>query len=452
MQEPDSGDSKPDQKGVPMPAELPLPELEANLVALASDLAAAEGRWLLMVAEFDRREGWAGIGVLSCAHWLSWRLGLGLVTAREKVRVARALADLPKTAAAFQKGELSYCRTRAIVRAATPENEENLIEIARNSTGAQLERIMRSTAQVQRIEAGVPRVRERSVNWHWDDDGSLVFRARLDPEEGAALLNALEAARLPDPPADAVVVTASIGDGPPPAEAATPPVTAPPVTTVEEWAESRVDALVAIAEAFIGNQAPVSGADVYQVVVHVRDDAAPHVEDGPPLPVETALRLACDSTVYCVHQNAKGDVLNIGRRSRKIPWALRRALKLLDGGCRFPACTRRRRVDGHHVRHWTRGGPTALANLLLLCRRHHGLVHEGGFGLTMTSDGRAIFTRPDGTVLAENPEPEQSTKAPDQWHDVPVSPGAIETRWAGDRLRQGYVVAGIVQQRKRPIA
>src|SRR4051812_17575193 len=113
-------------QGKPAADVTPLPELETGIIALASDLAAAEGVWLLMVAEFDRREGWAGHGVVSCAHWLSWRCGFSLSASRDKVRVARALANLPVTAEAIQRGELSYSRARAITRVATPENEVEL--------------------------------------------------------------------------------------------------------------------------------------------------------------------------------------------------------------------------------------------------------------------------------------------------------------------------------------
>src|SRR4051812_15572550 len=172
--------------------EQPLEALEADLIALATDLAAAECRFLQMIAEFDRRQGWAVQGVVSCAHWLSWRCGLSLVSARERVRVARALEALPKVVESFEKGELSYARARAIVRVATPENEEALVATARSSTGAQLERICRATKAAQRADDPTP-VREsrRTVSWHWDDDGMLVLRARLDAEEGAAVIAAL---------------------------------------------------------------------------------------------------------------------------------------------------------------------------------------------------------------------------------------------------------------------
>ena len=207
-----------------------------------------------------------------------------------------------------------------------------------------------------------------------------------------------------------------------------------PPATREERILDRVDALVTVAEAYLSGNAPVAGADVYQVVVHVRDDAPPHVEDGPALSTETALRLACDSSAYCVHRGARGAVLDVGRTTRRIPSALRRALWLRDGGCRFPGCHRTRRVDAHHIQHWLHLGPTALDNLVLLCRRHHGSVHEGGFGLVMGSDGQPIFSLPDGSPHPEHPDRPASTSEPARWHRVAVASHAVDTRWLGDRL------------------
>jgi len=113
-----------------------LEQLEREICQLAGHLAAATCRWLLLVAEFDRRLGWAEWGVRSCAQWLSWRCSIGLVAAREHVRVGRSLAELPLVRAAFATGELSYCKVRAITRIATPELEANLMELARHATGA----------------------------------------------------------------------------------------------------------------------------------------------------------------------------------------------------------------------------------------------------------------------------------------------------------------------------
>ena len=104
-----------------MLAEVPLPRLEQEITELAGHINAATARWLTLVGEFDRREGWAEWGCRSCTHWLSYRCGLSPAAAREQVRVARLLADLPQIRTAFGGGELCYSQVRAITRVATPE-------------------------------------------------------------------------------------------------------------------------------------------------------------------------------------------------------------------------------------------------------------------------------------------------------------------------------------------
>ena len=144
------------------------------------------------------------------------------------------------------------------------------------------------------------------------------------------------------------------------------------------------DALVAIAQASLAADAAADGPR-YQVMVVVDEavlcgttaDGACHIDDGAAIAPETARRLACDAAAIKVRMRA-GEVLDIGRKTRVIPAAIRRALHRRDGGCRYPGCTNRRFIDGHHILHWSKGGPTSLENLVLLCRRHHRLVHEGG--------------------------------------------------------------------------
>ena len=172
-----------------------LEELEREICELAANIAAATCRWLLLVAEFDARRGWAEWGVKSCAHWLSWRCSIGLGTAREQVRVARRLCELPLAREAFARGELSFCKVRAITRVAMPETEASLVEIALHATGAQLEKLVRgySGALAATLETAERAYAKRCLTWEWDDDGSLLLRGRLPAEEGALLLNALEA-------------------------------------------------------------------------------------------------------------------------------------------------------------------------------------------------------------------------------------------------------------------
>jgi hypothetical protein len=200
----------------------------------------------------------------------------------------------------------------------------------------------------------------------WEADGSLAIHGRLAPEDGALLLRALEALR------DARWHESRGSAEPRPARQA-----------------SRAEALVALAEAALAQPgASRPGGERYQVVVHADHGVLSHdgeggceLEDGSALCPETARRLACDASL-----------VRDGRKTRTIPPALRRALRARDRGCRFPGCEARRFVDGHHVQHWARGGPTTLENLVLLCRLHHRLVHEGGWQV----DRRMRFHDPWG--------------------------------------------------------
>jgi hypothetical protein len=173
-------------------SERPLSELAREITEGAVRLSAATAAWLVLVAEFDRRGGWGGAGIKSCAHWLSWQCGLGMGAAREHVRVARALRELPLIAAAFLEGRIAYAKARALTRVAEPATEATLLEFAVTVTASQTERTIREIRRADRVEPGAVAERRWFESW-WDEDGMLVVRARLSPEEGADLLNAVEA-------------------------------------------------------------------------------------------------------------------------------------------------------------------------------------------------------------------------------------------------------------------
>lgn len=195
----------PAEPAVGEPAGMPTEQVEAELCTLAGRIAAATARFLSLLAEFDARRGWADWGLASCAQWLSWRCGLDLRTAREQVRVARRLADLPRCAAAFAAGRLSYSKVRALARVATPGTEEDLVDAALCTTAAQTERLCRGlhTAQARDDSDpdGDPAAQDRAastgehgrlgVRWRWDDDGTLQIWGRLPADEGARLLAAV---------------------------------------------------------------------------------------------------------------------------------------------------------------------------------------------------------------------------------------------------------------------
>ncbi|MGH7268520.1 MAG: DUF222 domain-containing protein, partial [Candidatus Rokuibacteriota bacterium] len=180
-----------------LPAETDLDRLGDEIATLSAHLDAATARLLGLIREFDARGGW-GNGFRSCAHWLTWRVGLAPGAAREHVRVARALGDLPQLAAALARGDLSYSKVRALTRVATPETEASLLGVGRAGTAAHVERIVRAWRQVDRqVEAreAAARHQGRSLQVYPDEDGMWVVRGRLEPEVGAVLLRALEAGR-----------------------------------------------------------------------------------------------------------------------------------------------------------------------------------------------------------------------------------------------------------------
>ena len=189
---------------------LSTPELEARITELAGHLHAANRRWLALIAEFDRREGWADGLMPSCAHWLNWKCGLDLGTARDKLRVAHALESLPRIGAAMDRGELSYSKVRALTRIATPETEQVLLTAALNGTAHHVELLVRQFRRGQEAAELTRDARQhanRRLTHSHDEDGSLIVKVCLPAEAGVLLLAALEAAvadiPLPDDSAEA---------------------------------------------------------------------------------------------------------------------------------------------------------------------------------------------------------------------------------------------------------
>jgi Domain of unknown function (DUF222)/HNH endonuclease len=409
-----------------------LEDLEREICELAAHIAAATCRWLELVAEFDERRGWAEWGITSCAHWLSWRCSIGLRAAREHVRVAHRLLELPLVRGAFSRGELSYCKVRALTRAATPGTEAGLVEIARHATGAQLEKLIRcySGALSATLGAAQRAQERRYLRWSWEDDGSLRLEARLPAEDGALVLNGLRAAE--ESRCEEM--------------ATTEPMLASPAGA------SRADALVAMARSAVSTSpAGAAGTDRCELVVHVdadtltRDEVGDRCQlaGGPALAPETARRLGCDAAVVRIVER-DGRPLSVGRRTRTIPAALRRALRSRDDGCCFPGCTHERFLHAHHVQHWARGGPTSLENLVQLCSYHHRLVHEGGFRVESSDRGSVRFRRPDGRVVSPAPECRRARgPALSEQHrarGIALDADTCRPLSAGDRLDYGLAV------------
>lgn len=356
-------------------------------------------RWLALLAEYDRRDGWwSWGGVRSVAEWIAWRCSISPRAAREHLRVARALRELPMVAGAFARGELSYSKVRPLTRVATERTEADLIELARYATAAQLERMLRGYERITREKANAAH-EERELWWNWDADGSLVISGRVPAEEGTALLRALETARS-QIRAEACAEDEQDGSAEP-----RPVDDAPTVG----FPTTNADALARIVESYLADgPTAVKGADRHHVIVHIDAEALSRdgpgrsqLADGPAIAPEVVRRLGCDASLSSIVKRGR-KVLSVGRKTRAIPATIDRALRERDRGCRFPGCERTRFVDGHHVRHWAHGGETSLDNLVLLCRHHHRLVHEGGFSLRREVRG-LVFRDPRGGRLDPAP-------------------------------------------------
>jgi hypothetical protein len=306
-----------------------------EIAELSVHLDAASARLLHLIREFDTHAGWNN-GFRSCAEWLSWRVGLDLGAAREKVRVARAIATLPQLAQALARGELSYAKVRALTRVATPETEERLLAIGRAGTAEHVERIVRGWRRMDRKAERDEATRQhtsRALHVYPDEDGTVTMRGRLSPEAGALLLKALTAAR------EALYQRERAGS----AEAQPADVSAETPT----MAQQQADALQLLAETALHHGIdPGTPAEHYQVVVHVdatvlEDPDQPGqsvVEDGARVSSETSQRLGCDASRVVMEHDEDGNIIDIGAKTRTIPPTLRRALLHRDRSCRFPGC------------------------------------------------------------------------------------------------------------------
>jgi Domain of unknown function (DUF222)/HNH endonuclease len=436
---------KPETCMDPEVSALPTSRLADEITALAGHLNAANARFLVLIAELDRRRGWATFRVKSCAHWLNWKCGIDLGAAREKVRVARALETLPRVAAAMAEGRLSYAKVRALTRVAQPATEKDFLNIALCGTASHVEDVVRGyrrALDAEELSREAVQQRDQSLWFHAEPDGSMVIRGRLPAEVGALFVQALQAAQ------DSLPIPENVS-----AE-----------TSSDELHRSRkrrVDALATMAESFLATgPRDLSGGDRNQIVVHVDAETLQHrcagrceLEQGPSIAAETARRLGCDCSVVRIHENEKGEPLDVGRKTRTIPPAIRRALNSRDRGCRFPGCTFKRYVDGHHVKHWADGGETKLSNLVTLCRFHHRLVHEGGVEIRTLDDGAFRFLNAKGHFF-DSPTPISTdwTALVAMHQDIRITAKTAITLWGGEALDLGLAVETLMQRRVKSVS
>jgi hypothetical protein len=399
----------------------PINELAADICTLAAHINAATHRWLLMIAEFDKRNGWNDGGTRTCAHWLNWKCGMAVGVAREKLRVAHALATLPQISAAMERGSLSYSKAREITRVANPENESFLLNIAEHGTAQHVEKLVRGyrrCLEVEELSRAARQQQNRRVSVRHDEDGSVVLHCVLPAEVGVKVIRAIDIAAEDVPPGTSGEVI--------------------------PYRVRRADALSLVAESFLEHGASESdGGDRFQIVVHVAEETLRtrtagccQLEDGPSTAAETARRLACDASVVPLFENVDGEPLDLGRKTRTVSPALRRALKSRDKGCRFPGCANARYIDFHHVKHWANGGETKPSNLISLCTFHHRCVHEGGFRIELLDDGAVRVVNPRGRDVEAIPHGFERPRG--DWTQIPK--GTPSRGWSGERMDYGIGV------------
>ena len=373
-------------------------ELAAEVARLGAQLAAGQARLVELAAEADRRGLWGGKwDARSLGEWLSWLTGMSPKSSRDHALVAAQLDELPETHAALAEGAISFDQARLIASTEAPEHDAKLAELAKQTTTGQLQRVVgayRKVTALSETDDANAAHECRYLNYFFLED-CFELHGRLTTEDGAVVAKALDRAR------DKLFQAASNSGE------AIPWESQPSYVSADQL---RVDALVEVAESWLHDHK--SGrANSYEVVVHVDADSLQSDESGARCEIdgagaiapETARRLTCDSALVGLIER-DSEPLAIGKRSRRVPHGMRRALEARDRSCRFPGCANVARLDAHHIMHWTRdGGETELPNLLLLCKRHHRLVHEGGYTMSRAHDGTWIFTRPTGSVV-EVPE------------------------------------------------
>ena len=281
---------------------------------------------------------------------------------------------------------MSYSKVRAMTRIATPESEGRLLHMAKNATASQLETICRG---VEQVTGKTPAGQSRWLTVRPCKDGMVRLEARLDPDEAALILKAVEAA-IEDASAEAL-----------------------------SRSEARPEGLVRVAESFLAGQRAEGrpGGERHQLLVCVREDplhpggVSAQVDGVGQVAPETLRRLARDASLTRVVVDEEGTPLDVGRKPRTVPPAMRRALVARDRGCRFPGCTNHRWVDAHHIAHWVDGGATRTDNLILLSVAHHRLVHEGGFRLCGDA-ANPRFERPNGSPIVLPPRTAGSPALP----------------------------------------
>ncbi len=397
--------------------DLPDAAVEEEFEELQRASEALEVERLRCLAELDRRRSYQRDGFLSTSSWIAHRHRLGWPRASSDVRAARALEQMPKVRAALAAETISWSAARELIaaREAEPdawgEAEDLLVDVAGRHSIRDLRRVIGHWRTV--IEAGREPLSEdepserRRLHVSGTTFGMVRIDGDLDPLAGETVITALRA-----------VIDAETRSG--------------PADDRRTPAQRRADALGEICRRFLDrsdrpfvngerphvtvtvslesltNESHPAGLDHAVRIASALDQSGPvaaELDHTGPVAAELARLLACDASIGRIVFGPKSEPLDVGRRTKVVPASLRRAVVARDRACRFPGCGRPHHwCDAHHIVHWAHGGDTALGNLVLLCRRHHRMIHWGRFQPDLR-DGRLTFLRSDGSPLEDRAPP-----------------------------------------------
>lgn len=445
--------------------DVPEGRLEAEARSLASAVAAVTCRWLLVVAELDRRESWRSWGCRGMTHWLSWKCGMSEVTGRHHLDVARKLAGLPVIRARFAAGTLSFSKVRALCRVATPETESALVGLADSGTAAQLERMLRAYERAVRPADVRDAERHRGVWFDGArDDGTCRIRINATPETYALVRARLaeliddippecvegadepSAARRhdalerlvtgPEPAAIVVNLHAELADIeahlPADTVTATPDATAAggpagPAPEPQDWSDDRLGFPPTVAPDLVPRR---------------------HVS---PVMARLLGRIGCDARARFVIDD-HGASIDLGRTCREPGRPLRRYVLRRDRyRCRWAGCDHAAE-HVHHIWHWTHGGPTDRANLVSVCRYHHRLLHPGRWWITGNPETHhgLTFHAPAGHTIGEHLEPlPENTLDARTLVDDPTGHCA-DTRYYGNPMDLDLAITALISLLRPP--
>ena len=342
-------------------------------------MGALAGRFVELLGELDRREGWRAEGATSLEAWVVERCGVSTATARAWAHVAERLFDLPELGTALSAGELSFDKVRAVVDVATPETDRELRERAAECSVRQLAELARSARGTDEEQAQRDHHR-RSLRCN---DQFRTVTVQLPPAPYAEVRACLEtrARRIP-----------SDGETP--------------------WDQRMCDAFLQLLRS-----SDAGGPSPYLVVAHTPlgsliDEGSDEVsalagelERDGLLSVETVRRIACDATIVIAVDDDVGHTMYEGRARREPTDAQRREVRRRDRHCRFPGCTNATFTNTHHIEPWKPDGRTDIDNLALLCEHHHHRVHSSEWTMYGKANTELSFVGPTGRVMTSRPSP-----------------------------------------------